>query len=628
MRLSTLGRRARLGAWVLWLLAVPVASRASIVPDAQAVVKRYLAAIGGRDAVMRERAVHLKGTLQAFGLTGTIEGWNQRPDRSASLTSIGPFTIREGTAGAVAWEVDQNGKLSLRDGKDLEDARASAWFENDAWLADDQGGGSIQRMAGERDSAGTYAVLEVTPPVGRARRLWFDDRSGRLVRVVSKRDQQTVTESMLDYRTIEGRPRPRITTVEVEGMPMNRARVTLDSIWVNPSIDPSVFAPPIEAAADMRFLDAAEAVEVPFVYRTRHVWLKASINGGPPEDFLLDTGASVTVIDSAYAAAHGIASQGQIGVTGAGAAGGAAFSSLDSVRVAGARGGVVLAHQKVAVLALNPHLEPLFWRPLAGVLGYDFISRFVLAVDYDRGVLTLHDPRRFRYAGAGTAIPLTLAGNIPVVKARLNGAYEGEFRLDVGSGSSVDMHSPFVRAHDLRAKAGKSFEVTGGGFGGTFTSTLCRMKSFEIGPYRWSDPIVVLSQATTGGLASEDYAGNIGNQILERFKVTFDYDRRMVYLEPGRHYPQRDRFSMAGFQLAKLDERFEAMQVLPGSAADKAGLRPGDRVLTIDRATVASYDPETLRRTFEEGKPGERHTLEIERDGRKRRITLRLAELL
>ena len=29
---------------------------------------------------------------------------------------------------------------------------------------------------------------------------------------------------------------------------------------------------------------------------------------------------------------------------------------------------------------------------------------------------------------------------------------------------------------------GGSFEVTGGGFGGTFTSTLCRMKSFEIGP--------------------------------------------------------------------------------------------------------------------------------------------------
>jgi len=198
----------------------------------------------------------------------------------------------------------------------------------------------------------------------------------------------------------------------------------------------------------------------------------------------------------------------------------------------------------------------------------------------------------------------------------------------VGSGSSVDMHSPFVKQHDLMAKAGKSFEVTGGGFGGTFSSTLCRMKSFAIGPYEWKDPIVILSQATTGGLASEDYAGNIGNQILERFKVTFDYDRRAVYLQPGQRYTRRDRFTMAGFQLAKLGDRYEATQVLPGSAADKGGLEPGDRVLTIDRQAVASYDPEALRRMFEDGKPGDRHTVEVERGKKKKKITLTLAELL
>jgi hypothetical protein len=495
---------------------------------------------------------------------------------------------------------------------------------------DDQGGGIVRRLPPEHDSTGTYAVLEVTPPVGRPRRLWFDDKTGWLSKIVTKRDQQTIVDRMLDYQKIEGRLRPRVTVVEVEGMPMNTARVTLDSVWVNPTIAAAVFEAPELATSDMRFLGNAEAAHVPFVYRTRHVWLKASVNGGPAEDFLLDTGASVTVIDSAYAARHGISSQGQIGVTGAGAAGGASFSALDSIVVRGATAGdgVVIGHQKVAVLALNPHLEPFFWRPIAGVLGYDFISRFVMEVDYDHGVLTLHDPQRFQYAGGGTAVPLTMAGNIPVVKAKLDGAYDGDFRLDVGSGSSVDMHSPFVKSHDLRAKAGKTFEVTGGGFGGTFSSTLSRMKSFEIGPYRWTDPIVVLSEATTGGLASEDYAGNIGNQILERFKVTFDYDRRTVYLEPGKRYALRDRFSMAGFQLAKLDQTYQAMQVLPGSAAAKAGLQVGDQVITIDGTKTASYDPETLRREFEDGKPGDRHTLEIERDGKKKKLTITLAELL
>ena len=629
MWLSPFARRARWATLIAATLALPAPLRASITPDARAVIERYLKAVGGRDAVMSERSTHVKGTLSAFGLQGTVEGWSQRPDHSASATSIGPFTLREGIAGDAAWQVDQNGKFSRRDGKDLEDAKASAYFENDLWLMDDQGGGAVSRVGAEHDSAGRYVVLEVTPPVGRPRRLWFEEKTGRLDRMVSKRDQQTITNRMSDYQMIEGRLRPRVTVIEVEGMPMNTARFTADSVWVNPAIAPAVFAPADQATADVRFVAGGETARVPFFYRTRHVWLKAAVNGGPPEDFLVDTGASLTVIDSAYAARRGIASEGQIGVTGAGAAGGASFSALDSVVIAGADGGgVVIGHQKVAVLSLNPHLEPFFWRPIAGVLGYDFVSRFVMEVDYDRGILVLHDPKRFRYGGTGTAVPLTMSGNIPVVKARLDGAYEGQFRLDVGSGSSVDMHSPFVKKHGLASKTGKSFEVTGGGFGGTFTSTLCRMKTFEIGPYRWNDPIVVLSQVTTGGLASEDYAGNIGNQILERFKCTFDYDRRVVYLEPGKRYGQRDRFSLAGFQLAKLGERFEAMQVLPGSAAAKAGMRAGDRVLTIDRETIASYEPETLRRMFEDGKPGERHALEIDRDGKKKKLTLTLAELL
>jgi hypothetical protein len=354
-------------------------ARATITPDAQAVVERYLKAVGGRDAVASERSLHVKGTIAAFGLTGTIESWTQRPDRSASATTIGPFTIREAVDGAAAWRIDQNGKYTRLDGKDLEDARSSAYFENDLWLMPDQGGGAIARIGTQRDSLGSYVVLEVLPPVGRPRRLWFDESTGRLDRVVSKRDQQTVVDYMLDYQTIAGRLRPHGNRLEVEGMPMNTARLTLDSVWVNPVIDPATFAAAERPAADTRFLAGHGPVTIPFAYRVRHVWLKASLNGGPPEEFLLDTGASISVIDSAYAERRGLKTEGQIGVTGAGAAGGASFTSLDSVVVTGSDGnGVVVTGQKAGVLALNPHLEPFFWKPIAGVLGYDFISRFVM----------------------------------------------------------------------------------------------------------------------------------------------------------------------------------------------------------------------------------------------------------
>ena len=602
---------------------------ASITPEARAVVERFTQAIGGHDRWSKERTFHLRGTLEAFGLTGSVEAWAQQPDKSASVTSIGPFTIREGIDGTVAWRVDQNGKYTRLDGKDLEDARASAYFENDRWLAADQGGGKVEHAGVRSDSAGRFAVLEVTPPVGRARQLWFSERTGLLDRVITRRDQQIMTTHMLDYQVVEGRLRPKVNRLEIEGMPMNDARVTLDSMWTNRDIDPAVFAAVDRSTSDMRFLGGAGPVTIPFAYLGRHVWLKASVNGGPEEDFLLDTGASVTVIDSGYAARRGLKSEGQLGVTGAGASGGAAFSELDSLVVRAAGGqGVAIGHQKVAVLSLNTHLEPFFWKPIAGVLGYDFISRFVMTVDFDREVVVLHDPRAFTYRGAGAAIPLSMSGNIPVVHGKIDDAYEGEFRLDVGSSSTVDLHTPFVERHDLASQTGKKIDVVGGGFGGTFTSTLCRMKKMSIGPHSWTEPLVVLSQARTGGLASQDYAGNIGNHILERFVCTFDYERRVVYLEPGRRFGERDRFSRSGFQLAKFGDVYRAMQVLTGSPAAKAGLRVGDRVVAVDGRPITPEQAETLRAKFEDGTPGTRHTLEVERGGKRVKLRMTLAEML
>src|SRR5438093_1624252 len=278
-------------------LTIPLRAAGAITPEARAVVDRYLEATGGVKAFTAERGVHSKASLKAFGLSGWTESWTARPDRSAGITSIGPFTLREGCDGPIAWRVDQNGKLLLLDGKDLESAQASAYFENEMWLTPDQGGGSVDRVGAEKDSAGSYGE--------------------------------------------------------------------------------------------------------------RHVWLKASVNGAPPEDFLLDTGASITVIDSAYAARRGLKSEGHLQVSGAGAAGGASLSQVDSIVIAGSQGGgIALIGQKAAILSLNPHIEPFFWRPVAGVLGYDFISRFVACVDYDRGLLTLYDPARFHYQGSGTALRL------------------------------------------------------------------------------------------------------------------------------------------------------------------------------------------------------------------------------
>ncbi|HET7226186.1 MAG TPA: aspartyl protease family protein [Candidatus Eisenbacteria bacterium] len=609
------------------IATLPPAAHAAADAGARAVIDRYAQAAGPA-----AHTVRTKGTLHAFGLTGTVESFSQSPDKAASVTALGPFTLREGVDGAHGWKTDPGGKLLALDGKDLDEARANAWFDNEAWRLPDEGGGTVKSLPDVRDSAGSYHALEVTPPVGRPRTLYFEAATGLLAREEGHVDQQVVVTTLSQYREIQGHKIPGTTHTELVGLPQNALTMTLDSAWVDVPVEPSRFAEPSAQQAEaVKWLKTPGRAALPFDYRGKHLWLRASVNGGPPADFIFDTGASITVIDSSYAAKIGLETQGHQQGQGAGATGGASFSKLRSLRVTGvgdSDDGIELGETRVAVLSVNPVLAPFFWRDAAGVIGFDVIDQFVDEIDYDHRTLVLHDPKTFKYEGKGEAIPMRLANHVPVVTMTLDGRYTGDFRLDVGSSSTVDLHTPFVKAHQLAAHAGKSVEIEGGGFGGTFSNRLVRMQSLQVGRFAWRRPLVTLTQATSGAFTSEDYAGNVGNRVLERFKVTFDYDGRKVYLEPGAKYAAADHFARGGLQLALENDQVIAMGVLAGSAADAAGLREGDQVVSIDGKPIRTWNPDTIEDALNEGPVGATHKIQYRRDGKLAVTTVKLKDML
>jgi hypothetical protein len=620
-------RLARLALSCLVLLPAVPAVRAAVAPEAKPVLERYLQAMGGQ-ALLDDRSVHTRSTIEAFMMKGVIEAWTVRPDRYLTRLEIGPLKMSMGCDGQTGWRTDPGGKVLKLDGKDLEDVRGGAWFDTDGYLLPDQAGGSVTYAGEESDSAGRYAVLELTPPVGRARRAYFDLKTGLVTKAISKNDQQTTVTRLGDYRRVGRRMMSFHSTAEIVGQPMNTVKIALDSVWVNEALPADLFAPPSDQGS-VRYLKTPGVARLPFEYQARHVWLRASVNGGPPADFIFDTGASITVIDSAYAAKIGLQTEGAQQGQGAGATGSASFAALSSLVVAAADGdGIEVKDARVAVLSVNSILAPYFWRDCAGVIGFDFISRFVDELDFDARRLTLRDPKTFQYTGPGTAIPMTLAGHTPVVTLRLDGRITGDFRVDAGSGSTVDLHTPFVKRHDLMTRAGRGVEVMGGGFGGMFTTRVVRMKKLEIGPYSWADPVVSLSQATAGAFTSEDYAGNIGNRILERFKVTLDYERRRMWLEPGKLYTRRDPMSRSGIQLVRHADTVKVAAVLAGSAAERAGLSADDVVTALDGRRILELGFEGVAAILDESAEGSTHTLAVVRAGKARKIRITLKEML
>lgn len=624
---------SRPGAWraavLVALLATCAAgaAQADITPDAQAVVDRYLAAVGGRAAFDAVESVHGRGTVQAFGFTGEIETWTMRPDHRASRMAIGPLALKQGYDGKKAWRTDPSGKVMVLDGKDLDRAIANTWFDANRWLEADQGGGKVS--VSDEKAEDPYDVLQVESPHGDQHRLWVNRNTGFIDRIVAKDDQRVVTNTLSAYKPFGGVQFATVVKTSIEGMPANDITVTFESLEVNADMSDAPFGPPGEEGEGPQYLKTPGQARLGFEYSGKHLWLRASVNGAPPADFIFDTGASITVIDSAYAASIGLEAEGSLQGQGAGATGSAALGSLETLRVEGEDGdGVQIATVPIAVLSVNDVLEPFFWRRCAGILGFNFINQFVVEIDYDTKTLVLHDPKTFAYAGKGEAIPMKIAATTPTVEMTVDGRWTGEFRVDVGSSATVDLHRPFVRANDIDRKVKKSVTVVSGGFGGTFTSQITRLQSLRVGSFSWKKPLVSLSGAETGALASQDYAGNIGNRILERFKCVFDYERRVLWLEPGARYGQPDGFTRTGLQLVRLDDEVSVAQVIEGSPAAKAGMKTGDVVRTIDGRSASQWTRNELETLFEEGDIGRKVLIDYTRDGRTLNARLVLKEAI
>ena len=104
-------------------------------------------------------------------------------------------------------------------------------------------------------------------------------------------------------------------------------------------------------------------------------------------------------------------------------------------------------------------------------------------------------------------------------------------------------------------------------------------------------PVFALPSGNKGIGAFEKLDGVIGNNILERFIVTLDYENQRCYFEKSGRFEDQFHPDRSGIALTRTDEGGARIYaVAPGSPAFKAGLEAGDEVVSIDGRAVESFD--------------------------------------
>ena len=332
------------------------------------------------------------------------------------------------------------------------------------------------------------------------------------------------------------------------------------------------------AMVDFRILSGAEAV-IPISVELGQIIVNTTINGHGPFPMMLDTGARNT-LTTATIARLGIKTEGTGSLLDSGGRNvSLAYTKLDSVHL----GDAEMTNQRFAVVDLPKHLMDRGSRPpIAGLLGYEFLERFAARVDYEGATLRLRSGSPFHYDGAGTGVPLTLAGNTPEVPGTADGI-AGLFIIDTGSVGALTLRRGFVRDHGFDVRHPSALRVKSIGAAGPFEAIMTRLDRLEIADSRIDRPATRYAATDTEGFPFTDVDGSIGYEILRQFVITFDYQHDKLWFERSSTFGARTGQGSAGFQAVKVESGgFRVTTVLPKTAAAAAGMEVGDIISDID----------------------------------------------
>ncbi|MEK6336828.1 MAG: aspartyl protease family protein [Acidobacteriota bacterium] len=289
-----------------------------------------------------------------------------------------------------------------------------------------------------------------------------------------------------------------------------------------------------QAREDIRYSRGSSALAIPFELSEKgHMFLRVRVNGSEPLLFGLDSGFEQTAISTKQAQALGLKLYGDTKATGVGEGeDDIAFTSNVRFDLPGAS----FRLKEIGVLALD-FTSPVAGEPIGGILGYDFISRFVVRIDYVNEVIDLNSPRTYRYRGRGDILPIRIIDNYPSIPATVSlpglAPVTALFGIDTGAESGIFFNSKFVKRRRLLDSKQQTTEAGMRGIGGTSKIRLGRATNVRLGRTVIANPVVHFSLATKGESAETQSAGQISNEIFRQFKVIiFDQTRRRLILEP------------------------------------------------------------------------------------------------
>jgi hypothetical protein len=380
--------------------------------------------------------------------------------------------------------------------------------------------------------------------------------------------------------------------------------------------------------------DGRTKVQIPIEIRNNLIVVPVVLNGALPLKFILDTGVRTAILTQktftdilnlSYSRKYTISGPGGVKLVDA------YVTNNVSLELPGVMGrGHALLVLEEDYLELRNYLGT----DVHGILGYELFSRFIVQIDYDRKILTLMLPQRFKPSRKYHSVPIRIEDTKPYVTTPvvLADGTRLTAKLLVDSGASHGLmlepsSDPRIVVPDSTVSS-----TIGRGLGGDITGKVGRIKTLELGRYQIHDAIANFpdpnSYFDSLKVGSTSRNGAIGGEVLSRFTVVFNFPQEQIHLKKNSSFKKKFHYNLSGIIVKAKGSRlnvFEVMEVRRKSVSDKAGVLAGDIIVSVNGIPTSILDLNLINGFFNY-KPGKKIHLVVSRNGVRHKLDFRLED--
>ncbi|MDU8885307.1 PDZ domain-containing protein [Yeosuana sp. MJ-SS3] len=311
-----------------------------------------------------------------------------------------------------------------------------------------------------------------------------------------------------------------------------------------------------------------------------------------------------------------------------------------------------------AIFDPSLNFAPRLGVPVHGIMGYDLFKDFVVEINYISKYITITNPEDYVYKKCRKCTDLNLEfyNNKPYVRGKVKiDDKEIPVKLLIDSGGSDALWLFEEKSEGIYANNKYFNDFLGHGLSGSVYGKRSKIDEFWLNDFRFKNANVSFPDSTSILYAKQhkERNGSVAGNILKRFNVVINYRKALITLKKNGNF--RDPFSYnksgieiehTGVRMVKeennsfvsdrlvngsgtesstsivietkyklaLKPAFSIVELRKDSPAERAGLKVGDVILTINGNPTQSLELQDVVQMFY-GEEGKRIKLRVDRNG-------------